>query len=88
MSQPEAARANSSVSVTSPAHGGAELPGDDEGRSLTRQRNEIEARSVELLSGLTDYRLLTSIPGIGPMNAMTILAEAGDVRRSPITVSS
>jgi len=52
-----------------------------EGRSLTRQRNAIEARSVELLSGLTDYRLLTSIPGIGPINAMTILAEAGDVRR-------
>ena len=52
-----------------------------EGRSLTRQRNEIEARSVELLSGLTDYRLLTSIPGIGPINAMTILAEAGDMRR-------
>ena len=54
-----------------------------EGRSLTRQRNEIEARSIELLSGLTDYRLLTSIPGIGPINAMTILAEAGDVRRFP-----
>jgi hypothetical protein len=29
-----------------------------EGRSLTRQRNEIEARSIELLSGLTDYRLV------------------------------
>jgi transposase len=54
-----------------------------EGRSLTRQRNEIEARSIERLSGLTDYRLLTSIPGIGPINAMTILAEAGDVRRFP-----
>jgi transposase len=54
-----------------------------EGRSLTRQRNEIEARSIELLSDLTDYRLLTSIPGIGPINAMTILAEAGDVRRFP-----
>jgi transposase len=52
-----------------------------EGRSLTRQRNEIEARSIERLSGLTDYRLLTSIPGIGPINAMTILAETGDVRR-------
>ncbi len=52
-----------------------------EGRSLTRQRNAIEVRSVELLSGLTDYRPLTSIPGIGPINAMTILAEAGDVRR-------
>jgi transposase len=25
--------------------------------------------------------LLTTIPGIGPINAMTILAEAGDLRR-------
>jgi len=52
-----------------------------EGRSLTRQRNAIEARSVELLSASPDYQLLTSIPGIGPINAMTILAEAGDLRR-------
>ena len=52
-----------------------------EGRSLVRQRNEIEARAVELLSDLPDYQLLTTIPGIGPINAMTILAEAGDLRR-------
>ena len=52
-----------------------------EGRSLVRQRNEIEARAVELLSNLPDYQLLTTIPGIGPINAMTILAEAGDLRR-------
>ena len=52
-----------------------------EGRSLVRQRNEIEARAVELLSDLLDYQLLTTIPGIGPINAMTILAEAGDLRR-------
>lgn len=52
-----------------------------EGRSLIRQRNEIEARAVELLSERRDYQLLTSIPGIGPINALTILAEAGDLRR-------
>ena len=52
-----------------------------EGRSLMRQRNEIEARAVELLSDLPDYQLLTTIPGIGPINALTILAEAGDLRR-------
>jgi len=34
-----------------------------EGRSLIRQRNEIEARAVELLSDLPDYQLLTTIPG-------------------------
>ncbi len=52
-----------------------------EGRSLIEQRNRIEARAVELLSGHPDYRLLTTVPGIGPINALTILAEAGDLRR-------
>ncbi len=42
-----------------------------EGRSLIRQRDEIEVRAVELLSDLPDYQLLTTIPGIGPINAMT-----------------
>lgn len=28
-----------------------------------------------------DYQLLRAIPGIGPINALTILAEAGDLRR-------
>lgn len=52
-----------------------------EGRSLIAQRNEIENRAVELLKNNADYQLLTSIPGIGPINALTILAEAGDLRR-------
>lgn len=52
-----------------------------EGRSLVRQRNEVENRAVELLSDHRDYRLLITIPGIGPINALTILAEAGDLRR-------
>lgn len=52
-----------------------------EGRSLARQRNEIEQRAVELLGGTPDFMLLTTIPGIGPIHALTILAEAGDLRR-------
>ena len=52
-----------------------------EGRNLIAQRNEIEGRAIELLKNNTDYQLLTSIPGIGPINALTILAEAGDLRR-------
>ncbi|MEP2392831.1 IS110 family RNA-guided transposase [Sulfitobacter dubius] len=52
-----------------------------EGRSLIAQRNQIEARAVALFKDLPDYQLLTSIPGIGPINALTILAEAGDLRR-------
>lgn len=52
-----------------------------EGRGLIAQRNQIERRAVELLQDLPDYQLLTSVPGIGPINALTILAEAGDLRR-------
>jgi transposase len=32
------------------------------------------------LKGNPDYQLLYTIPGIGPINALTILAEAGDLR--------
>jgi len=53
----------------------------NEGRSLIAQRNEIEDRAVELLKDNIDYKLMTSIPGSGPINALTILAEAGDLRR-------
>jgi len=52
-----------------------------EGRSLIRQRNAIEDRAVELLGERPDYLLLRTIPGIGPINALTILAETGDLRR-------
>ena len=52
-----------------------------EGRSLIAQRNQIEARAVQLLKDNDDYQLLCTFPGIGPINALTILAEAGDLRR-------
>jgi transposase len=52
-----------------------------EGRSLVRQRDDIEARAEALLSDDADYRRLRTIPGVGPVNALTILAEAGDLRR-------
>jgi len=52
-----------------------------EGRGLIAQRNAIEARAVEMLKDSPDYQLLCTIPGIGPINALTILAEAGDLRR-------
>ena len=52
-----------------------------EGRSLVRQRDDIEARAEALLGDDADYRRLRTIPGVGPVNALTILAEAGDLRR-------
>jgi len=50
-------------------------------RSLIRQRNAIEAEAEALLAGAGDYEALKQVPGIGPINALTILAEAGDLRR-------
>ncbi|MEM7271413.1 MAG: IS110 family transposase, partial [Pseudomonadota bacterium] len=52
-----------------------------EGRSLLRQRNAIEKRAEAMLGAHPDYRRLKTIPGIGPVNALTVLAEAGDLRR-------
>jgi transposase len=52
-----------------------------EGRTLIQQRDEIEQQAVALLANHVDYQRLQQIPGIGPINAMTILAEAGHLRR-------
>ena len=52
-----------------------------EARSLIRQRDEIEEIADTLLCDNRDYQLLRQIPGIGPINALTVIAEAGDVRR-------
>ena len=52
-----------------------------EGRSLIRQRDEIERQAHIALADNADYQRLRQIPGIGPIIAMTILAEAGDLRR-------
>ena len=52
-----------------------------EARSLIRQRDQIEALAHTMLADQADYRLLCTIPGIGPIHALTILAEAGDLRR-------
>lgn len=48
---------------------------------LTAQRMELERWADQLLGALPDYHQLQTIPGIGPVFALTILAEAGDLRR-------
>ena len=50
-------------------------------RTLIQQRNEIERIAHEALAANRDYQLLRMIPGIGAINALRILAEAGDLRR-------
>jgi transposase len=52
-----------------------------QGRSLIHQRDAIERLAHARLADDVDYQLLRNIPGIGPINALTILAEAGDLRR-------
>ena len=52
-----------------------------EGRNLIRQRDHIEAQAEALLARDADAARLRQLPGIGPIIALTILAEAGDLRR-------
>jgi transposase len=48
---------------------------------LAKQRRELEQLIHEQLEKNVDYQCLRSIPGIGPIIAMTVLAEGGDLRR-------
>jgi transposase len=52
-----------------------------EGRSLIQRRDAIEQQAHAVLASNDDYQRLRQIPGIGPIIAMTILAEGGDLRR-------
>lgn len=52
-----------------------------EGRSLIRQRDLVESQVHAALADHSDYQRLRQIPGIGPITALTVLAEAGDLRR-------
>ena len=44
-------------------------------RSLIRQRDQIEVFAEELLADRLDYRRLQLVPGVGPIIALTVLAE-------------
>jgi len=48
---------------------------------LCRIRAELEETAHELLQDQLDYQILRSVPGVGPIIALTVLAEAGDLRR-------
>lgn len=49
--------------------------------ALNEQRSALEAQAQALLKDRHDYQRLCEIPGIGPIIALVILAEAGDLRR-------
>jgi transposase len=48
---------------------------------LCEKRAELEKTAHELLKDNTNYKILRSVPGVGPIIALTIIAEAGDLRR-------
>lgn len=48
---------------------------------LCRLRDELEQRAGAHLKDNADFKRLQQVPGIGPILALTILAEAGDLRR-------
>jgi transposase len=50
-------------------------------QSLNELRAHLEARGEQILAGHPDFEHLRTIPGIGPVLALTILAEGGDLRR-------
>ncbi|HBB7077307.1 TPA: IS110 family transposase [Legionella pneumophila] len=52
-----------------------------EHQDLCKQLKTLEETAESFLEGNNDYKHLLSIPGIGPIIALTILAEAGDLKR-------
>ena len=50
-------------------------------RALCLRRKQLEAEAVVALQHQPDFQRLQTLPGIGPILAMTILAEARDLRR-------
>ena len=48
---------------------------------LCQRRKEIEDLAETYLAANEDYQRLKTIPGVGPVIALTILAEAGDLKR-------
>lgn len=48
---------------------------------LTQQRESLESQAEKFLSERSDYKHLRTIPGIGPIVALIILSESGDLKR-------
>lgn len=52
-----------------------------EHQELCKLMHHIETTAEHFLKNNSDYHLLKSIPGIGPIIALTVLAETGDLKR-------
>jgi hypothetical protein len=53
----------------------------EEYQQLCRRRKQLETEIVERLTGHPDFDRLQTLPGIGPILALIILAESRDLRR-------
>lgn len=49
--------------------------------NLSQQRAQLEKTADEFLQQRADYRHLRTIPGVGPIIALIIIAESGDISR-------
>jgi len=49
--------------------------------ALTMERKSLELRAESLLQDRIDYQRLRTLPGVGPIIAMMIIAESGDLKR-------
>jgi transposase len=54
-----------------------------EHQRLCTVRTEIEQQAESFLGGNEDFIRLKTLPGVGPILSLTILAEGGDLRRFP-----
>jgi transposase len=50
-------------------------------QDLNEDRERLDAKAQELLAANKDFQRLLTLPGIGAILALTIMAEAGDLRR-------
>lgn len=50
-------------------------------RKSLELKEALAKKMIELSTGLTEFKILTSIPGIGPLSAALIISEVGDIRR-------
>ena len=55
-----------------------------EHRELCEKRDWIQKQAAGFLEDNHDFQRLKTLPGVGPIIALTILAEAGDQRPQPL----
>ena len=49
--------------------------------TLSQQRSDLEKTAENMLAERDDYRRLRTLPGVGPIIALMIIAESGELRR-------